>query len=88
MDAAGATTTAGAAPPPPLDAHDRSWRGVTRLVFEWSFTKERRVERFRAAVAALEAAGFVVMYEGRGSWDELDEWPWHTDAIVFAAREL
>jgi len=68
------------------DGDEDPWRGVTRVVFEWSFTKDRRLSRFRAAVARLEARGFTVMYEGRGVWEALDEWPWHKDALVFAAR--
>jgi len=65
-----------------------AWLNVRRLIFEWSFTKERRMEAFRAVVTRLEAEGFTVMYEGRGTWDQLEAWPpsWKTDAIVFAAR--
>jgi len=62
------------------------WRGVRRLVFEWSFTKERRMAVFCSVVRRLEAEGFAVHYEGRGQWESLDEWPWKMDAVVFAAR--
>ena len=64
-----------------------AWRGVQRLVFEWSFSKERRMEVFVAMVARLEAEGFTVWYEGRGEWERwLEEWPWAGDAVVYAAR--
>ena len=42
---------------------------------------------FARAVERLEADGFTVMYEGRGNWEQLEAWPWHMDALVFAARE-
>ena len=63
------------------------WRGVTRLVFEWSFTKQPDMAVFNAAVGRLEAEGFTVMYEGRGSWERMERWPWHMDALVFAWRD-
>ena len=63
---------------------------VTRLVFEWSFTKPagRCMASFATVVAALEADGFDVWYEGIGNWEHAitEDWPWHSDAIVFAAR--
>ena len=62
------------------------WRQVRRLVFEYSFTKERGMGRFREVVRRLEAEGFTVMYEGKGSWERMESWPWHMDALVFAAR--
>ena len=63
------------------------WRGVRRLVFEWSFTKERRMDVFLDVVARLEAEGFSVWYEGKGNWEaSFDEWPWSADAVVYAAR--
>lgn len=63
------------------------WRGVRRLVFEWSFTKERRMAVFLGVVARLEAEGFSVWYEGKGNWEAaFDEWPWPADAVVYAAR--
>ena len=41
------------------------------------------------AVARLRRAGFVVMFDFAGSaWEALNDWPWHTDAMVFAARSL
>ena len=64
-----------------------AWRGVRRLVFEWSFTKERRMAVFLDVVARLEAEGFSVWYEGKGNWEAaFDEWPWSADAVVYAAR--
>jgi FkbM family methyltransferase len=66
-----------------------SWLDVTNLVFEWSFTKERRVEQFHHAIQNLEAAGFSVSYEGQGSWWDTETnvmWPYHNDLIVFAVR--
>ena len=62
------------------------WRRVQRLIFEWSFTKERRISVFLSVVRSLEAEGFQVHYEGRGQWESLREWPWKMDAVVFAAR--
>ena len=65
------------------------WRNVRRIAFEWSFTKERRLEVFFAAVQRLEAEGFEVWYEGRGVWDTegLERWPWPLDGLCFAARD-
>lgn len=40
------------------------WRRVERLVVEWSFTKQRSLDVFLAAVARLEAEGFAVWYAG------------------------
>ena len=38
-------------------------------------------------VARLRGEGFEVWYEGLGNWDEaFDEWPWSTDAVLYAAR--
>ena len=63
------------------------WQGVRRIVFEWSFTKERRMDVFRDVVARLEAEGFSVWYEGKGNWEcSFDEWPWSADAVVYAAK--
>jgi hypothetical protein len=63
-----------------------AWRRVERVVVEWSFTKERRMDVFLQAVRRLEAEGFCVHYEGRGAWEAMEEWPWTMDAVVFAAR--
>jgi hypothetical protein len=41
---------------------------------------------FTDVVRRLEAEGFCVHYEGRGTWETLEEWPWKMDAVVFAAR--
>ncbi len=72
-------------------AQSSKWLDVKQLVFEWSFTKERRVDKFHTAVQNLESAGFVVAYEGRYSWWDTEQncmWPYHTDIIVFAKRQL
>ena len=61
------------------------WLRVTHLIFEWSFTKQRDMRVFRAAVARLEREGFKVAFR-RTEWDMLECWQWHTDAMVFAAR--
>lgn len=37
---------------------------VRRLVFEYSFTKERRISEFNDIVRRLQSCGFEVMYEG------------------------
>ena len=66
-----------------------SWRDVTHLVFEWSFTKERRVSAFHKAVSNINAAGFDVVYEGQNSWWDIDHncmWPYHSDLVVYAKR--
>ena len=45
--------------------------------------------RTREAVMLCEAAGFDVWFEGKGVWEgslPAGRWPWHTDAVVFAAR--
>jgi FkbM family methyltransferase len=64
-----------------------SWLEVTHLVFEWSFTKEKRVAVFQQAVSNLKQAGFDTYYEGQGAWWEQNElWPFHTDLVVYAMR--
>ena len=68
-----------------------SWLDVTHLVFEWSFTKEKRMVVFRQAINNLHQAGFQVVYNGRGAWwdsttDPGAMWPFHNDLIVFAIR--
>ena len=71
----------------PESSHRSNWLDVTNLVFEWSFTKERRVTEFHRAVKNLESSGFNVTYEGQGSWWDTEAncmWPYHTDLIVFA----
>lgn len=75
----------------PDSAVSSKWLDVTHLVFEWSFTKERRVGLFHKVVQNLETAGFTVVYEGRGSWWDTDSaciWPYHNDILVFAMRHL
>jgi FkbM family methyltransferase len=67
-----------------------SWLDCTHLVFEWSFTKERRVDIFHKAMDNLKEAGFEVYYEGIGSWWDTDVgtlWPYPNDAIIFAAMK-
>jgi len=71
-------------------ARRSSWLDCTHLVFEWSFTKERRVDIFHKAVVNLERAGFELHYEGKGSWWDTDTgtlWPYPNDVIVFAAMK-
>ena len=66
-----------------------SWMDVTHLVFEWSFTKEKKIDRFHSASRNLESAGFVVMYEGKGSYWDIEPdmfWPFFTDHLIFATR--
>jgi len=73
----------------PESSEKEMWLDATNVVFEWSFTKERRVERFHQAVRNLEAAGFKVVYEGQGSWWDTEincMWPYHNDLVVFAMR--
>ena len=89
LDAEGAEMQILADPDDASAAEASAWMGVTRLVFEWSFTKDRRMATFRRAVGRLCEAGFDVMYDWQGScWESLAEWPWHTDALVFASRRL
>jgi len=68
---------------PPQD-----WRNVRRLIFEWSFTKDRQMAPFRAALSRLEAAGFQCAYQGAAETAAANAWPksW-TDVLVFAARD-
>ena len=47
---------------------ESSWLDVKNLVFQWYFTKERRIDKFHEAVRNLVSAGFSVVYEGQGSW--------------------
>ena len=62
-------------------------RSVKRLVFEWSFTKERSVSVFAGVVGQLERDGWAVNYDGRGgAWEEEATWPHYHDILVFAAR--
>ena len=65
-----------------------SWMDVSHLVFEWSFTKNKSIESFHEAVGNLRKAGFVVVYDGEGTFWDMDEneWPYFTDLVVFAAR--
>jgi len=71
-------------------SYAKNWIDVTNLVFEWSFTKERRIDVFKKAVSNLHKAGFAVHYEGMGSWwdNEGILWPYPTDMIVFAVRDI
>eukprot|EP00536_Pseudo-nitzschia_multiseries_P002977 jgi/Psemu1/284102/fgenesh1_pg.42_\ len=67
-----------------------NWLDVTHLVFEWSFTKERRITEFHKAVNNLVSAGFDVVYEGQGSWWDTEPncmWPYHNDLVVFARKQ-
>ena len=72
------------------DAADhRKWRNVTRVVLEWSLTKNQSIAVFHHAVNNLRHAGFEVRYEGEGAhWDTTSEcsWPYHNDLLVFALR--
>lgn len=64
-----------------------AWRNVQRLIFEYSFTKRRGLAEFHAIVANLRREGFRVNYDFQGSLlEDLDEWPGHSDALVFCAR--
>jgi len=65
-----------------------AWKNVRRLVFEYSFAKQPEMQAFAEVVEELEREGFTVYYEGKGSWERLERWPWHMDAIVYAAREF
>ena len=69
-------------------SHKSNWLDVTHLVFEWSFTKEKKILTFHRAIHNLERAGFGVTYEGQGSfWDDpTKDWPFFTDLVVFATR--
>ena len=50
-------------------------------------TGEPWMASFLKCVRNLEAEGFDVWWEGKGAWErDLAEWPWHVDALVFAAR--
>jgi FkbM family methyltransferase len=70
------------------------WCNVTRLVFEWSFTKHRNIKTFHDAIHNLRQAGFDVRYEGQGAWwdtttaSDMMIWPYHNDLLVFALRDL
>ena len=78
-----------------LLSHDsskaESWMDVTHLVFEWSFTKEKRVDVFHRAIDNLNDAGFDISFEGQGSWWDTESnvvWPYHSDLVVFAVRQV
>jgi FkbM family methyltransferase len=69
---------------------ESSWLDVRNLVFEWSFTKERRIEKFHEVVNNLSSAGFTVVYEGKGSWWDTGSnmmWPYHKDLLIFALKD-
>lgn len=70
-------------------ADKENWLDVTHLVFEWSFTKDKKVSTFHHALRNLVHSGFNVSYEGQGSfWDvSTDTWPFFTDLVVFATRD-
>jgi len=66
-----------------------NWLDVKNLVFEWSFTKERRIRKFHLAIQNLKSAGFRVAYQGQGSWwdEEINGlWPYHSDLVVYARK--
>jgi len=68
----------------------RNWANVTRLVVEWSFTKNRSTTMFHRAIQNLRQAGFDVRYEGQGAWWDTSltgSWPYHNDLLVFALRK-
>jgi len=74
----------------PESSHSSNWLDTQNLVFEWSFSKERRVQMFHKAIKNLESAGFNVAYEGQGSWWDTKPncmWPYHSDLVVFAMRK-
>ena len=67
-----------------------SWLDVTHVVFEYSFTKERRVSQFHRVITNLQKGGFRVRYEGMGAWWDTEVgavWPYHNDLVVFAIRD-
>ena len=63
-----------------------AWRNVTRIAIEYSFTKEPQMAAFAEVLRLLEREGFTTMFEGKGSWERMAAWPWHMDALLFAAR--
>lgn len=66
-----------------------SWLDVSHLVFEWSFTKQKRISVFHMALHNLKNAGFnKIYYEGQSAWwdKEFELWPFHNDLVVFAVR--
>jgi FkbM family methyltransferase len=74
----------------PESSHSSNWLDTKNLVFEWSFSKERRVQMFHKAIHNLESAGFNVAYEGQGSWWDTESncmWPYHSDLVIFAMRK-
>eukprot|EP00979_Chaetoceros_neogracilis_P011301 scaffold2736_cov264-Chaetoceros_neogracile.AAC.11 len=74
----------------PESSHSSNWMDTKNLVFEWSFSKERRVQMFHKAIHNLESAGFNVAYEGQGSWWDTESncmWPYHSDLVIFAMRK-
>jgi len=70
----------------------KSWMDVTHLVFEWSFTKEKRLIKFHKVISNLKQAGFRVAYDGQGAWWDKEDsqamWTFHHDLVVFARRQL
>jgi FkbM family methyltransferase len=74
--------------------HGSHWCNVTKVVFEWSFTKHRSTKTFHDAIHNLRQAGFEVRYEGQGAWWDTTTasdtmiWPYHNDLLVFALRDL
>jgi len=63
----------------------KEWYGVQKLVFEYSFTKRRNMGEFWKTLEVLRLHFDRIWYNDEG-WDNHDEWPWHTDAIVFCQR--
>ena len=62
-------------------------RGRAREGKEEGARKAANMSVFVGIVKRLQDAGFVVMYHGLGVWDALPEWTWHTDALIYCARE-
>lgn len=67
-------------------ATGNAFRNVKCLIFEYSFTKERKMSTFFDIVDGLRSVGFQVFYAGAGAWETLSEWPWYTDALVYCAK--
>ena len=60
------------------------WRRDGRAAVHARAAREDGVDQ---VVRRLEAEGLTVRHEGRRGWEEsLEEWPWPTDAVVYAAR--
>jgi hypothetical protein len=61
------------------------WPGIRKLVFEYHLDRDRRLDRFRARMDGLRAAGFEVRHPKMPEGKDVCDW-WPAAALVHARR--